>query len=107
MVRTQIQLTEEQSLQLKRIARAKYVSVVELIRHGVDQFLETQVDPSTKSVSSRRLGSSANTPAARMIPASIMIIIWRRIVLRSKSGGVCRYLYAGPEDPPLHEYGGE
>jgi hypothetical protein len=45
MIRTQIQLTEEQSQQLKEIALVEKVSVAELIRRSVDQFLETQVDP--------------------------------------------------------------
>jgi len=46
MIRTQIQLTEEQSRKLKKIARTKDVSVAELIRRSVDRFLEAQADPS-------------------------------------------------------------
>ena len=44
MIRTQIQLTEEQSQQLKRLARVEDVSVAELIRRSVDQFLQTHID---------------------------------------------------------------
>lgn len=36
MVRTQIQLTKEQSAALKRIARARGCSQAELVRQGVD-----------------------------------------------------------------------
>jgi len=55
MVRTQIQLTEEQSRQLKRIARAEEVSVAELIRRSVDQFLQAQADPSYEERKRRAL----------------------------------------------------
>lgn len=40
MIRTQIQLTEEESLALKEEARRSGVSVAELIRRSVDRFLE-------------------------------------------------------------------
>jgi hypothetical protein len=39
MVRTQIQLTEKQARMLKGLAKAKKVSIAELIRHGVDLLL--------------------------------------------------------------------
>lgn len=39
MVRTQIQLTEEQYRQLKKRAAAEGVSMAELIRNGVERFL--------------------------------------------------------------------
>ncbi len=41
MVRTQIQLTEEQAAALKRLAAAKRVSVAELIRQGVENLLHS------------------------------------------------------------------
>lgn len=41
MVRTQIQLTEEQAKGLKRLAAAKKVSMAELIRQGVDTILRS------------------------------------------------------------------
>jgi len=41
MVRTQIQLTEEQARKLKRIAQSQHLSVAELIRRGVDAIIES------------------------------------------------------------------
>ncbi len=41
MVRTQIQLTEEQAARLKRLAATKGVSVAELIRQGVEVLLHS------------------------------------------------------------------
>jgi ribosomal protein L13E len=43
MVRTQIQLTEEQAKSLKRLAAARQVSMAELIRQGVDTVLRSRV----------------------------------------------------------------
>ena len=39
MVRTQIQLTEEQSETLKKIAAQKNLSMAEIIRQGIDLYL--------------------------------------------------------------------
>ena len=55
MVRTQIQLTEEQSQQLKSIAHAQDVSVAELIRRSVDLYLQTHVDRSYEEQKQRAL----------------------------------------------------
>ncbi len=41
MIRTQIQLTEDQMHKLKNIANRRRVSVAELIRESVDQFLRS------------------------------------------------------------------
>ena len=41
MVRTQIQLTEEQSKALKRLSAQRDVSVAELIRQGIDLYLRS------------------------------------------------------------------
>jgi len=41
MVRTQIQLTEEQAKTLKRIAASRNLSVAELIRRAVDAMIKT------------------------------------------------------------------
>lgn len=41
MVRTQVQLTEQQYQALKRVAEMKKVSMAELIRQGVDRVLKT------------------------------------------------------------------
>ena len=42
MVRTQIQLTEDQSKTLKKMAREKNVAMAELIRRGVDMYIRAQ-----------------------------------------------------------------
>jgi hypothetical protein len=41
MVRTQIQLTEEQARALKKLSAARQVSIAELIRQGVDTILRS------------------------------------------------------------------
>jgi hypothetical protein len=41
MVRTQIQLTEEQSATLRKIAAKRNISMAELIRQGIDFYLRT------------------------------------------------------------------
>ena len=41
MIRTQIQLTEEQSKNLKRLAGKKHVSISELIRQGVNVLMRS------------------------------------------------------------------
>ena len=42
MIRTQIQLTEQQVQNLKSLANARGVSMAELIREGVDSLLKAQ-----------------------------------------------------------------
>lgn len=46
MVRTQIQLREEQALALKRLAEAKGLSMAELVRQGVDLVIRQGNRPS-------------------------------------------------------------
>jgi len=41
MVRTQIQLTEEQAKEVKRIARARLISVAEIIREAVNNVIRS------------------------------------------------------------------
>ncbi len=41
MIRTQIQLTEEQAKTLKKIATKKHVSIAELIRQGVNNLMRS------------------------------------------------------------------
>lgn len=48
MIRTQIQLTEEQARSLKRLASEQQVSVAELIRQSVDHFVRASQGPSTE-----------------------------------------------------------
>lgn len=45
MVRTQIQLNEEQKKKLKEIAVQRGISVAELIRRGVDRIIEAYAEP--------------------------------------------------------------
>lgn len=45
MVRTQIQLTEEQSKRLKAMASDEGVSVAELIRRSIDQYTQGHPQP--------------------------------------------------------------
>ena len=45
MVRTQIQLTESQARELKRLAAARGVSMAEIIRQGVDAVLRSKPFP--------------------------------------------------------------
>jgi predicted DNA-binding protein len=51
MVRTQIQLTEEQARRLKALAKTRGTSMAELIRESVDKLLET---PEALSLEERR-----------------------------------------------------
>jgi RecA/RadA recombinase len=41
MVRTQIQLTQEQANAIKKIARARHLSVAELIRQALESFIKS------------------------------------------------------------------
>ncbi len=43
MVRTQIQLTEQQAKAIKKIARARHLPVAELIRQAVDNLIKANV----------------------------------------------------------------
>jgi len=51
MIRTQIQLTEHQSLQLRNAARLSGLSMAEIIRQSVDRFLAQQSGPRTAAES--------------------------------------------------------
>jgi Arc/MetJ-type ribon-helix-helix transcriptional regulator len=46
MVRTQVQLTEEQITELRRLAAARGTSVAEVVRDAVDALLRGRLDPS-------------------------------------------------------------
>ncbi|MCK4552526.1 MAG: CopG family transcriptional regulator [Tenericutes bacterium] len=41
MIRTQIQLTEGQALTLKTIATEKHIPIAEIIRRGINSYLQT------------------------------------------------------------------
>lgn len=41
MIRTQIQLTQQQAAAIKNLAKKKHVSMAEIIRHSVDSMVKT------------------------------------------------------------------
>jgi 16S rRNA U516 pseudouridylate synthase RsuA-like enzyme len=45
MVRTQIQLTEQQARELKSMAAARGITMAELIRKSVDLYIQTAAEP--------------------------------------------------------------
>ena len=65
MVRTQIQLTEEQYYALKRIAEIRKVSMAELIRRGVDEILRSNVSVSAGERKERALALAGRFRSGR------------------------------------------
>ena len=57
MIRTQIQLTEQQAQTLKALAKAQGVSVADLIRRGVDHILHTELIAPTEERYRRALAA--------------------------------------------------
>jgi hypothetical protein len=55
MIRTQIQLTEEQSAALKQLAEQEGKSVAELVRMGVDQLIRARTGPGQQELQRRAL----------------------------------------------------
>ena len=55
MVRTQIQLTEQQSAKLKELAAEYDVSAAELIRRALDQFISAAVPGAISDEEQRRM----------------------------------------------------
>jgi hypothetical protein len=53
MIRTQIQLTEDQSTALKSLAAAEGVSMAELIRRSIDQYLIVKNRPDLSEIRRR------------------------------------------------------
>lgn len=53
MVRTQIQLTDEQSIRLKAMAVEEGVSIAELIRRSVDQYTQFRQQPDREELRRR------------------------------------------------------
>ncbi len=65
MVRTQIQLTEDQSRRLKATAARKRTSVAELIRQGVETVLEREMEPSSEEVVRRAIRAAGSFRSSR------------------------------------------
>ncbi|MDY7095073.1 MAG: ribbon-helix-helix protein, CopG family [Acidobacteriota bacterium] len=57
MIRTQIQLTEEQARELKRLAATEQRSMAEMIRQSVDAFLRTSAARGTSDRRHRALAA--------------------------------------------------
>jgi hypothetical protein len=55
MIRTQIQLTEEQSRLLKATALAQGISISEIIRRSVDSYLRSEQQPNREELKRRSL----------------------------------------------------
>lgn len=55
MVRTQVQLTEEQVSRLRRLAAKRKVSVAECVRRGVDKELRSELAPDIDTLWERSL----------------------------------------------------
>lgn len=58
MLRTQIRLTEEQSLALRSLAAERRVSVAELIRQAVEDLLRQSSTPSRAEMKQRALAAA-------------------------------------------------
>ena len=56
MIRTQVQLTEQQARALKERASARGVSIAEVIRQALDQHLATQTHESRRQRAVRAIG---------------------------------------------------
>jgi hypothetical protein len=65
MIRTQIQLTEEQSKRLKAVAAVKGISVAELIRQGIDAALQKETAPSREELVERALQAAGRFRSSR------------------------------------------
>lgn len=65
MIRTQIQLTEEQSRRLKAASARRGVSVAELIRKGVDAILAREHDRSPDELHERALRAAGKFRSGR------------------------------------------
>jgi len=66
MIRTQIQLTEEQAQRLRSIALERGVSVAELIRQSIDLYIQSSMQPTPaekrlRALSIAGIGASGRT----------------------------------------------
>jgi hypothetical protein len=58
MIRTQIQITQEQARALKRLAVKEGISVAELVRQSVDALLQTEYLPDQQSLRAKALAAA-------------------------------------------------
>ena len=65
MVRTQIQLTEQQHEELKRLSQSRKVSMAELIRQGVDRILKSSAHISDEERRERALAIAGRFHSGR------------------------------------------
>ncbi len=65
MIRTQIQLTEEQSRKLKAAAARRGISVAELIRQGIDASLDKDASPSRDELAARAVNAAGRFRSSR------------------------------------------
>lgn len=91
MVRTQIQLTEEQAIALKRLAAKRRISIARLVRQGVEVLLRSYAATSDEERRRRAIAV-----AGRFIPANPTYLpnttnTWRRCI---GNDVLCRYFGA-------------
>ena len=58
MVRTQIQLTEEQARKLKRVAKDRGISMAAMIRRSIDSVLALECNPDDAEVRARAIAAA-------------------------------------------------
>jgi hypothetical protein len=62
-MRTQIYLTAEQRARIDRVARARGVTMAEVIRTALDQFLDSAPDPTTALASTFGADKEVSVPS--------------------------------------------
>ena len=65
MIRTQIQLTEDQAKALKKIAHKKHVSLAKLIRQGVDTLMQSSGEISNEERKKRAITAAGRFRSGR------------------------------------------
>ncbi len=65
MIRTQIQLTDDQAKALKKLASSRHLSIAELIRQGVDAMLRSSVTLDLEEKRKRALEAAGKYASGR------------------------------------------
>jgi predicted DNA-binding protein len=60
--RTQVYLTEEQRARIDRAAEAEGVTMAEVIRRAIDQYVKDETDPATALAATLGAAPNADTP---------------------------------------------